>query len=186
MTTLTQGRPGRTRAVVCVFLKPDTANQSRGAMALEWNEAGGLRLCGRSLDRQPVDVSGHDAIAVVLAEAFARQDYPAQQMLCNSAEFSRFCMTPELVTVRLVAARIGRGIEPIYMMLEAPADTDLWQVNPIDHDGRVRLRPDTTRRSSRPAYCTGCEHAPCWEDMLDLARRAHERRTSRRWPGIWP
>jgi len=78
MTTLTQGRPGRTRAVVCVFLKPDTANQSRGAMALEWNEAGGLRLCGRSLDRQPVDVSGHDAIAVVLAEAFARQDYPAQ------------------------------------------------------------------------------------------------------------
>ncbi len=156
-----------------VFLKPNSANAMRGCMTLERCEAGEERLRGRSLERERFDVSGREAVEETLAGVFERENYLVQEALRNSPEFSRFCGTEELVTVRVITLRLGERIEPLSAALEVPKDGELYMIGAIGADGRARLHPLLPLREPPPVFCTGGEKVPCWEELLDVSCRAH-------------
>jgi len=72
-------------------------------------------------------------------------------------------MTPELVTVRLVAARIGRGIEPIYMMLEAPDVATVARDLAVTGEGAMLIEGNSSRGLIALQRTTGYR---CWRHSL--------------------
>lgn len=156
-----------------IFLKPNSANAMRGCMTLERCDGGEDRLRGRSLERERFEVSGREAVEEKLAEAFGREDYLVQEVLRNSREFSRFCGTEELVTVRVITLRIGGRIEPLSAALEVPRDSELYTLGAIGADGRARLHPLQPPQEPVPEFCAGAGGVPHWQELLDLSCRAH-------------
>ena len=127
-------------------------------------------------------VAGKAAVLSYVQRQVMDGDYLVQPLLLNHPEIRRICRQSRLATVRLITGHNGRESECIGAVLEMPrpdAPKGWWLVQVDCRSGELLPHgryglPSLDKPEDRPPEVAG-QVLPCWEDVLDLCRRAHER-----------
>lgn len=160
-----------------LFLKPNSANAMRGCFALDYDRVDD-RYClsGKTLASVWIDERDRGQIQTLIRESMDDMDYLVQDALQNSAEFSEFCGTSKLVTVRVVSARLEGRIEIVYPLLEVPAtQPHRWNSYLLDSaTGRISDRFSGSKETAADLrHSTKNSPVPKWTELVDTLRRAH-------------